>query len=281
LDQQPPGTTGLARRLNPEQYYVACRWDYDQTSKQMLADSRYKARVSAGGRTFLAAPSDWGPHQDTGRVADLSPALLEALGLETDDEVEVIYPADIAIAEAEMKLAMSSGHGRHIRGASGYIDEVTEARKVVERVAELLRTREVEVQTFHDNESNDQSENLNRIASWHNNTAFGGGDHTLDISVHFNAHEPTSKPMGSEVFYVTQDDVARAVSAAMAEAGEWPDRGAKHGGDLFFLNQTREPAILIEVCFVDSEYDAESYKLNFDDICQEIADALIDELAEG
>ena len=33
LDQQPPGTTGLARRLNPDAMYLACRWDYKMTSK--------------------------------------------------------------------------------------------------------------------------------------------------------------------------------------------------------------------------------------------------------
>src|SRR6478736_3583346 len=31
LAEQPPDTTGLARRLNPETYYIACRWDYDIT----------------------------------------------------------------------------------------------------------------------------------------------------------------------------------------------------------------------------------------------------------
>jgi len=44
------------------------------------------------GRSFTAFPSDWGPHQSTGRVADLSPGLMADLGIETDDEVEVIYP---------------------------------------------------------------------------------------------------------------------------------------------------------------------------------------------
>ncbi|MBO0695084.1 MAG: hypothetical protein J2P56_03180, partial [Verrucomicrobia bacterium] len=27
LRAQPPGTTGLARRLNTNSYYVGCRWD--------------------------------------------------------------------------------------------------------------------------------------------------------------------------------------------------------------------------------------------------------------
>jgi hypothetical protein len=92
LDEQPPGTTGLARRLNPDKFYVACRWDYSITPKTMLADQSLLALVRSGGKQFLARPADWGPHEDTGRAADISPGLMEALGIETDDEVEVIYP---------------------------------------------------------------------------------------------------------------------------------------------------------------------------------------------
>ena len=38
-----------------------------------------------------------------------------------------------------MHIVISSGHGKHIRGASCYIDEVDEARRVVEAVARNLR----------------------------------------------------------------------------------------------------------------------------------------------
>jgi N-acetylmuramoyl-L-alanine amidase len=93
LPTQPPGTTGLARRLDPETFYVACRWDYSVTSKDYLRDQTRKALVRANDKEFLAQPADWGPHEDTGRVADISPGLMEALGIETDDQVEVIYPA--------------------------------------------------------------------------------------------------------------------------------------------------------------------------------------------
>ena len=44
------------------------------------------------GVSATAFPADWGPHEDTGRVADLSPALMRDLGLETDDTVSVVYP---------------------------------------------------------------------------------------------------------------------------------------------------------------------------------------------
>ena len=95
LPQQPHGTTGLARRLDPGVFYLACRWSYDTTSKLMLRDSGQMALVTAKktGIARLAHPADWGPHEEqTGRAADLSPGLMDNLGIETDDEIEVIYP---------------------------------------------------------------------------------------------------------------------------------------------------------------------------------------------
>jgi hypothetical protein len=99
LPYQPEGTSGLARRLNPFVHYVACRWDYDVTPKEMLAESGNVALVrtklvDGTERALTAFPADWGPNADTGRVADLSPGLMYDLGIETDDEVEVIYPWD-------------------------------------------------------------------------------------------------------------------------------------------------------------------------------------------
>jgi hypothetical protein len=95
LPNQPSGTSGLARRLDPGVFYLACRWDYDVTSKELLRDSGLMAKVTAKktGITRLCHPADWGPHeQETGRAADLSPALMESLGIGTDDIVEVVYP---------------------------------------------------------------------------------------------------------------------------------------------------------------------------------------------
>jgi N-acetylmuramoyl-L-alanine amidase len=95
LPKQPSGTTGLARRLDPAVFFIACRWDYDVTSKLMLRDSGHMALVTATktGISRLAHPADWGPHEEqTGRAADLSQGLMENLGINTDDEVTVIYP---------------------------------------------------------------------------------------------------------------------------------------------------------------------------------------------
>jgi peptidoglycan hydrolase-like protein with peptidoglycan-binding domain len=167
-------------------------------------------------------------------------------------------------------FAISSGHSTKVRGASGYLDEVNEATKIVNRVGEILKGAGVPVVTFHDTVSTSQSENLNRICNWHN-----AQKRELDVSCHLNAYQTTSKPMGTEVLYVTQAELAGKVSKMIAEAGDFLNRGPKKRTDLAFLNNTNKPAILLEVCFVDSKADADLYKVNFEDICLAISEAVI------
>lgn len=168
-----------------------------------------------------------------------------------------------------MRIVISSGHGQKIRGASGYLDEVNEARRVVDQVAANLRSAGVEATVFHDNTSTTQSQNLQTITNFHNSKS-----RDYDVSVHFNAYKTTSNPMGTECLYVTQSSLAAKVSGAIAKAGEFINRGAKKRTDLYFLNNTKMPAILIEVCFVDSSSDADRYRRNFEKICIEIASAI-------
>lgn len=268
LSTQPPGTTGLARRLNPETHFVACRWDYSSTPKSMLKDQRYKARVSAGGKSFLVSPIDWGPHeQETGRAADISSGLMSALGISTDDIVDVEYPYEEAVA---MRIAMSSGHSTKCQGAIGYLNEVEEATRAVDRIAEIWKENGIECWTFHDTTSTDSSTNLNKITDWHNSRP----SHELDVSVHLNAYQSTSKPMGCECLYVTQSSLASKVAAAMAGALQLPNRGGKFRDDLFVLNQTNAPCVLLECCFVDSTSDADAWRARFEDFCYQTASAI-------
>jgi N-acetylmuramoyl-L-alanine amidase len=166
-------------------------------------------------------------------------------------------------------VVISSGHGKIVRGASGILDEVDEARRVVEAVAERLHARGVEVATFHDDVSTTQGENLERIVAFHNSK-----NRQLDISVHFNAYVETTKPMGAECLYLSQGPLAGQMAAAMASAGEFINRGPKKRTDLYFLNNTDMPAILLEVCFVDSQEDADLYDENFEAICGAVAATL-------
>jgi len=169
-------------------------------------------------------------------------------------------------------IVISSGHGRYVRGAGRFIDEVDEARRVVEAVAKYLRERGATVYVYHDDTSRTQRDNLNAIVAYHNSK-----QRSLDVSVHFNAAGVTDAPRGCEVLYYDAKQSAVNVSKAMAVAGCFKDRGAKERRDLAFTSRTNMPALLLEVCFVDSKADVELYQRNFDAICVAIAVSLAKE----
>ena len=176
-----------------------------------------------------------------------------------------------------MKVVISSGHGKYIRGASGIIDEVDEARRVVETTAAYLEGLGVHVTTYHDNVSKSQDENLERIVDFHN----AQGAHDLDVSVHFNAYlnqgQTTNDPKGAEVFYTSSAgmEYADEVVDKICIASGLKNRGPKKPENgLYFLSNTAEVAILIEVCFVDSHADCDIYDAKFDAICNAIANGI-------
>jgi N-acetylmuramoyl-L-alanine amidase len=270
LDEQPSGTTGLARRLDPDKFYLACRWQYDQPNQSKAELLKHVAFVRAvkTGRQTRAFPADWGPNETTGRVADISPGLMAALGIETDDEVEIIYPYDNGEEDMAIhRVVVSAGHGKNCPGAEGLeFDEEDETPRVMHRVAEELRRRGITVTEFWDQVSDNVQDNLDAIVAFHNSQT-----RDLDISCHFNSSDGNGH--GVEVLYLTQEALATQVSAAIAANG-LTDRGAKYRDDLAFLNGTTAPAILIETCFSDNRGDVDVYQAKFSAICASIATAI-------
>lgn len=174
-------------------------------------------------------------------------------------------------------ISFSPGHWAKGSGASGLIDEVTEARKVSKRVVDILKSSKLKVNYIEDNTSKNQKENLNYLVSQHNKT-----DRKLDVSIHFNASgEITTKGIGTEVLYYTEKDLAIKLSRAISQASGLIDRGAKQRTDLAILKGTNKPAILIEICFVNSTTDVAIYRRDFEKICQSIANILIVHLGKS
>ena len=171
------------------------------------------------------------------------------------------------------QVNISSGHSINCQGAVDIINEVTEAKKVVDRVYDIIKASGKACYKYHDTSSS-SSQNLVNIVNWHNGFKDG-----VDVSIHFNAYTHTDKAMGTEVCYYSQPTLAKEVSKNIANAGGFIDRGAKQRTGLYFLKHTNKPAILIEVCFVDSVKDVELYKANFENICQAIAKSLIGQIS--
>ena len=167
------------------------------------------------------------------------------------------------------QVNISSGHSINCQGAADIINEVTEARKVVDRVYEIVKASGKQCYKYHDTSSS-STQNLVNIVNWHNGFKDG-----VDVSIHFNAYTHINKPMGTEVCYYSNSSLAASVSKEVATAGGFIDRGAKQRTELYFLKHTNKPAILIEICFVDSVADVNLYRTNFEKICQAIAKTLI------
>lgn len=166
------------------------------------------------------------------------------------------------------QINISSGHSINCQGASNIINEVNEARKVVDRIYNLCKSMGIEVYKYHDTSSS-SSQNLVNIVNWHNQFKDG-----IDVSIHFNAYQHTSNSMGTEVCYYSQSQLASQVSSAISKASGLKDRGGKERKGLYVLKNTNKPMLLIEVCFCDSSYDVQKYQENFDNICLAIIQAL-------
>src|SRR6516165_7887125 len=183
-----------------------------------------------------------------------------------------------------MKIVISSGHGKYVRGAAGPkpwgLDEVDEARRVVAEIADGLTINGFNVSQVHDDVSKNQSDNLHYLVAQHNK--FAAKDR-LDVSVHFNAY--VADPdigRGTECLYITQDELAARVSSAIASVSGLINRGPKYRSDLYFLNGTTGSlgAILIETCFVVAGIDCDLYRNHFADIVGAICDAITAEEAD-
>lgn len=171
------------------------------------------------------------------------------------------------------EIEIHPGHWKNTgSGTNGILNEVTEARKVAKRVYKILRSWKVPVTYFEDNTSTNQTQNINTLVNEHNKDKDG-----LIVSIHFNSSgATTNRPIGTEVLYYDQKTLAEKIAKAISNAtgGELLDRGAKQRKDLGVLARTYEPAILIEVCFVNSTVDAAIYRRDFEKICMAIAKEL-------
>ncbi|MCD8150620.1 MAG: N-acetylmuramoyl-L-alanine amidase [Clostridiales bacterium] len=142
------------------------------------------------------------------------------------------------------------GHNSKVPGASKYLDEVTEDRKVKNYVIKYLKAQGHTVYDCTDDAGATQSANLANIVKLCNAHSVD-----LDISIHLNAGGGT----GVEVYYYTGSSAgktkATAVSAKVAAALGLKNRGAKASSSLYVLKNTKSVAILVECCFVDSSTD--------------------------
>lgn len=147
------------------------------------------------------------------------------------------------------------GHNSIVPGAAKYLNEVTEDRKVKNKVISLLKAAGHTVYDCTDDSGQTQSKNLANIVSKCNKHSVD-----LDISIHLNAGGGT----GTEVLYTSSSGKtwAEKVSKAVASALGLKNRGARKRDNLYVLNHTKSTAILVECCFVDSQTDKNAWDVD-------------------
>lgn len=166
-----------------------------------------------------------------------------------------------------MRVVINAGHTKFGKGtgANKYLNESTEARKVAYELMKLLADSKHEVlPAVFDRSTN----NLKEAVQISNNA-----NADLFVSIHFNAGGGT----GCEAYTWKGSQVAQAVKACsyLNKLG-FKNRGVKDGSGLYVIKNTKAPAILIEVCFVDSTADAEHYKLvGYSNVAKAIYNAIV------
>lgn len=164
------------------------------------------------------------------------------------------------------EYSLHGGHTEFVQGANcGNRKEHIMDRQVKDAVAAKLRYLGHTVYDDTDETGKTQAQNLNNIVRNCNSH-----DVDLVISFHLNAYNGTAN--GVEVCYYDQQDLAAKVSAQLSKDIGWSNRGAKERKELYVLTNTKAPAILIELGFIDN--DADMAKWNVDKIANSIVYAL-------
>lgn len=154
-----------------------------------------------------------------------------------------------------MNINVHGGHNSIVQGASWFLNEVAEDRKIKNLVISKLQSLGHTVYDCTDETGTTQSKNLNNIIAKCN-------VHTVDVdvSIHLNASDGNGK--GVEVLVYSTDSksypYAKNICNAIAELG-FKNRGVKVRTNLAVLKKTKSPALLVECCFCDNQEDANLY----------------------
>lgn len=166
-----------------------------------------------------------------------------------------------------MRICINAGHTKLGvgTGATGLLNESKETRKIAYELMKMLTdTNHIVIPAVYDKNNN----NLRAAVETANNN-----DADLFISIHLNAGGGT----GCEAYTWKGQKVGQAVKALenLKKLG-FRNRGVKDGSSLYVIKNTKMPAVLVEVCFIDNNQDADLFKkLGYTNIAKAIYEAII------
>ncbi|HHX59968.1 MAG TPA: N-acetylmuramoyl-L-alanine amidase [Epulopiscium sp.] len=173
-----------------------------------------------------------------------------------------------------IKLCLDYGHGGNDQGASYKgRKEKDDVLKAGLAVAKELRRHGIAVD---ETRTSDTTVSLGARSNFEKK-----GSYDYFISLHRNAYQP-EVGQGVEVYtYTKQSAKARSladkVQKALVGVG-FRDRGVKKA-NFHVLRETKAPAILVEIGFIDNNKDNQIFDSKFDGIKECITKAILDELS--
>lgn len=167
-----------------------------------------------------------------------------------------------------MRYNVHAGHNKYVSGASKYLDEVTENRKVANELIALLNNQGQTVYNSTDDSGTTASRNLNNIVNKCNQHRVDA-----DVSIHLNAGGGSGVEIWIYSHKSSVKQAAERICANISKALNIPNRGVKISTQFYVLRKTVSPAMIIECCFVDSQNDAA--KWNAQKCAHAIAEGLL------
>lgn len=165
-----------------------------------------------------------------------------------------------------MIIGIDMGHPLNA-GAAKLLNETTENRKVGKQLINLLRSKGHTVVdcTVDANSSNELRDRVQKANKQHLD---------LFVSLHLNAGGGHGTETYTYAAGGTAREYAKKINSNIVKSCGFRDRGVKTA-NFYVLRETKAPAVLVEICFVDSQED--KTKLNCDKVAAGIATAITGE----
>lgn len=167
-----------------------------------------------------------------------------------------------------MKIGIDLGHGcNYDGGAVGIIKEEEIINIVGNKVISKLRALGHTIIECRPSTASSTSNSLNKRCSTANNNNV-----ELFVSIHANA----GGGVGTEIYTYNAKQHSYAVNVLnnICSLG-FRNRGIKSGNNLAVINGTKAEAMLIEICFVDTQSDVDLYRNNIENIADAIVKGLV------
>lgn len=179
-----------------------------------------------------------------------------------------------------MNILVMAGHtlsGVGTGAVSSHINESQENRVFAPLLVKYLKMGGANV-TYKNIDRATTSSYLDEQVRLANNS----GKYDLVVQVHFNAgsKDPDSNTTGCEVYAYDNNGKKYADRITNKVSSLLRNRGGKINQNLYWLRNTRDLAILIEVCFVDDKDDARVYKANKDKLAKLMAEGILNKTIE-